>query len=102
MELTGSVRKSEGNVFDDTSVGHANKSVNLVSFNVEALLRHYVGSLLWSRSCEVGNKSERIGLCSVESIHSNVHFTSSCSKEQVMLLVEVEMTNTEPVTKCAS
>ena len=102
MELSSAVGESKRDVVDDTGVCHANESVNFVSFNVEALLGHDVGSLLWSSSREVRNKGKRVRLGSIEGINSNVHFSAACCIEQVMLLIKVEVSDTETCSECAS
>ena len=102
MELPSAVGKFERNVLDDTSVCHSYESVDFVLFDIKAMLGHDVCSLLGSRSSVVCNKSEGVGLGSIERVDTNVHLASACGVKQVMLFVEVQVTNTETVSKSAS
>lgn len=62
---------------------------------VQTLLGHNISSLLWSWTYIVCNESERVGLCSVEGEDTNLHLTSASRVEQVVLLIEVQVANTE-------
>jgi hypothetical protein len=99
LEGASSIGQSKTDVVDVTLVVEANKSVDFVTFGVQALLGHHHATLLRGNTHKVRQKGQVVGLVCTVLPNTHLRLTTTGRVENFMLLIKVEMTNTEALSE---